>query len=102
MIQYYWADEFYWYLTEFNLLSPRFNHRTVVQGDIILHVGGVQFQSVEAWIFRPEASTENEKKYLQRHSRFETYNWFSYPEVFLLKSSDIIQPMMTVAPTALT
>ena len=93
MVEYYWTDEFFWYIFEYTLLKPRYNHRTVVQGDIILHVGGIQFQNVEAWMFRPEASNDNEKKYLLRHSRFETYNWFSYPEVFVMKPSDVIQPM---------
>ena len=31
LVEYYWTDEFYWYITEFNLKKPRYNHRTVVQ-----------------------------------------------------------------------
>ena len=92
MVEYYWTNEFYWYIFEYKLVKPRYNHRTVVQGDIILHVGGIQFQNVEAWMFRTDVSTDQEKKYLLRHSRFETYNWFSYPEVFVMKPSDVIQP----------
>ena len=31
LVEYYWTDEFYWYITEFSLKKPRYNHRTVVQ-----------------------------------------------------------------------
>ena len=92
LVEYYWTDEFFWYVSEFTLQHPRYNHRTVIQGDIILHVGGPSFQNIEAWIYRPDVSDENEQKYLIRHTRFETYNWFSYPEVFVMKPSDVIQP----------